>query len=548
MKITLRQIKDVDLLANVADVAKKANKRIIVPFLQTGSLAGIELGQSMQTITFDTANGYVGPEDEEEGAGPEDEEEGADPEDEEEGVDPEDEEEGADPEAAEDIGFITLSDGTKLGWDGVCFALLDSDDAVIELFYDADRPEAERWIRENYNFSEAVSVLEINVADRSRGVWPLTTYKYRPPNEEEDFPEHAADEGNPHKVTAGQTGAYTKKEVDNRQSALINMSYKSGYWYGRRYTGTEWPRPGTDETWEAGSRKAFDFETNTVWIWDGTQWEAGEILSANNGTTVGISAEFLDIEDNGCPGKAVYSAEKESWDFYPVRDMPAGIPPGGAAGQILEKASGDDFDVEWKEKTKPEEVVSKTAPGLAPKLPAGTGTSKYLREDGAWAVPPDTVASSTPSSGSVTNASISSSAAIALSKLANVLLNDENASTTLPSTSSSSITSLLQTIRNNLKSLFAKDGDLAAGLAALSGGMKVKLGGGTCGKDELLFFFLDSGSTTVGASGQIYKGIRVQGGAAAVSISSATTISTSSAGEYGLTSGNKCCCLLWRMV
>ena len=35
-------------------------------------------------------------------------------------------------------------------------------------------------------------------------------------------------------------------------------------------------------------------------------------------------------------------------------------------------------------------VVSKTADGLAPKLPNETGTTKYFRQDGTWAVPPDT--------------------------------------------------------------------------------------------------------------------------------------------------------------
>lgn len=35
-------------------------------------------------------------------------------------------------------------------------------------------------------------------------------------------------------------------------------------------------------------------------------------------------------------------------------------------------------------------VVSKTADGLAPRLPNETETSKYLRQDGSWAVPPGT--------------------------------------------------------------------------------------------------------------------------------------------------------------
>ncbi|PWM21013.1 MAG: hypothetical protein DBX97_02880 [Collinsella tanakaei] len=36
-------------------------------------------------------------------------------------------------------------------------------------------------------------------------------------------------------------------------------------------------------------------------------------------------------------------------------------------------------------------VVSKMANGLAPKLPDETATTKYLRQDGTWAVPPNTV-------------------------------------------------------------------------------------------------------------------------------------------------------------
>lgn len=35
-------------------------------------------------------------------------------------------------------------------------------------------------------------------------------------------------------------------------------------------------------------------------------------------------------------------------------------------------------------------VVSKTAPGLAPQLPNETSTSKYLRQDGTWVTPPNT--------------------------------------------------------------------------------------------------------------------------------------------------------------
>lgn len=38
----------------------------------------------------------------------------------------------------------------------------------------------------------------------------------------------------------------------------------------------------------------------------------------------------------------------------------------------------------------PSPVVSRGTDGLCPALPSGSGTSKYLREDGTWVVPPDT--------------------------------------------------------------------------------------------------------------------------------------------------------------
>lgn len=49
--------------------------------------------------------------------------------------------------------------------------------------------------------------------------------------------------------------------------------------------------------------------------------------------------------------------------------------------------SGDAYDI--KDSTA-RQVVSKQANGLAPKLPNETTTTKYLRQDGTWVVPPDT--------------------------------------------------------------------------------------------------------------------------------------------------------------
>jgi hypothetical protein len=112
-------------------------------------------------------------------------------------------------------------------------------------------------------------------------------------------------------------GIYTKQEIDDKQNALINMTYKNGFWFGRRYSSTAWPLPNAGTDWAANSRKAFDFETNRIWNWNGMQWAEGETMPVTNGTTIGISDYFLDIVDSGYPGKAIYSGEKESWDFYP---------------------------------------------------------------------------------------------------------------------------------------------------------------------------------------------------------------------------------------
>ena len=67
------------------------------------------------------------------------------------------------------------------------------------------------------------------------------------------------------------------------------------------------------------------------------------------------------------------------------------IPAGGAAGQILRWSAdgaatwGADVDTDTTYV-----VFTRSANGLAPAAPTGTGTTKYLREDGTWQVPPDT--------------------------------------------------------------------------------------------------------------------------------------------------------------
>jgi hypothetical protein len=65
------------------------------------------------------------------------------------------------------------------------------------------------------------------------------------------------------------------------------------------------------------------------------------------------------------------------------------IPAGGAAGQIL-RYSSDGTAVWGADNDTTYVVFTRSANGLTPAAPAGAGTTKYLREDGTWQVPPDT--------------------------------------------------------------------------------------------------------------------------------------------------------------
>lgn len=65
------------------------------------------------------------------------------------------------------------------------------------------------------------------------------------------------------------------------------------------------------------------------------------------------------------------------------------------------KINVDGTEVLLKGVTAP--VVSRGVDGLCPALPSGSGTTKYLREDGTWVVPPDnnTTTGTTYNAGSV---------------------------------------------------------------------------------------------------------------------------------------------------
>jgi len=101
------------------------------------------------------------------------------------------------------------------------------------------------------------------------------------------------------------------------------------------------------------------------------------------------------------PGAATtnrYLREDGTWVIPPDNDTiyvhptTAGnkhIPAGGVAGEIL-RWSADGTAVWGADNDTTYVVFTRSANGLTPAAPAGTGTTKYLREDGTWQVPPDT--------------------------------------------------------------------------------------------------------------------------------------------------------------
>ena len=133
--------------------------------------------------------------------------------------------------------------------------------------------------------------------------------------------------------------------------------------------------------------------------------DANGVLSSTdtNTTYVNFTRTVAGLVPN--PGGATtnrYLREDGTWVIPPdtdtdtvyVHPTTAGnkhIPAGGAAGQILRWSAdgaatwGADVDTDTTYV-----VFTRSANGLAPAAPTGTGTTKYLREDGTWQVPPDT--------------------------------------------------------------------------------------------------------------------------------------------------------------
>ena len=85
----------------------------------------------------------------------------------------------------------------------------------------------------------------------------------------------------------------------------------------------------------------------------------------------------------------ISSTDTDTIYVHPTTAGNKHIPAGGAAGQIL-RYSSDGTAVWGADNDTTYVVFTRSVNGLAPAAPAGAGTTKYLREDGTWQVPPDT--------------------------------------------------------------------------------------------------------------------------------------------------------------
>lgn len=122
-----------------------------------------------------------------------------------------------------------------------------------------------------------------------------------------------------------------------------------------------------------------------------TIWHAGNLVNFTR-TVSGL------VPNPGGSTTNRYLREDGTWVIPPdtdtvyVHPTTAGnkhIPAGGSAGQIL-RYSSDGTAVWGADNDTTYVVFTRSANGLAPAAPAGTGTTRYLREDGTWSVPPDT--------------------------------------------------------------------------------------------------------------------------------------------------------------
>jgi hypothetical protein len=123
---------------------------------------------------------------------------------------------------------------------------------------------------------------------------------------------------------------------------------------------------------------------NTIWhvgnLTNFTRTVAGLVPNPGGSTTTRYLRE---------DGTWVIPPDTDTVYVHPTTAGNKHIPAGGSAGQIL-RYSSDGTAVWGADNDTTYSVFTRSANGLTPAAPAGTGTTRYLREDGTWQVPPDT--------------------------------------------------------------------------------------------------------------------------------------------------------------
>lgn len=160
-----------------------------------------------------------------------------------------------------------------------------------------------------------------------------------------------------------------------------------------------------DELEDIGDVNLTNIQNGETLVWDDTnsKWvngEGGKTYSEGFGIDIDNTNE-ISVDDTYI--KSTFVGTKAQWDVLSVAekakyilvnitddaDYASNIVDAITDGDLSAVTSNAVYDaLQDKADTT---VVSKTANGLAPQLPNETSTDKYLRQDGTWAVPPDTI-------------------------------------------------------------------------------------------------------------------------------------------------------------
>ena len=188
------------------------------------------------------------------------------------------------------------------------------------------------------------------------------------------------DNANTRHVTDTQIELWTAKETTTGAQAKADAALVSANLYtDNKVAALVGSAPATLDTLEELAKALNDNESFATTVAE----NIGKKVDKVEG--MGLSeANFTTLE------KTKLAAVEANANYYvhPTTTGNKHIPSGGTSGQILRwSASGTAI---WSAETDTTyDVVSKSAPGLVPQLPNETTTTKYLRQDGQWVVPPN---------------------------------------------------------------------------------------------------------------------------------------------------------------